>query len=231
VTISKYFEYIIAMIIVANRKKTKRVFKTTIFFILSLLLFFYFRNVACLFVLDIAESKARVLATNAISEAGVTIQAMDSFYGEFFCYEKNSSGDITLITAKPSNINKLYLVAQAETQRVLNKLSDTNISVPIGAFTGSSLLARSGPNVDLKLSIIAVSESAWNSCFYNEGINQTIHRLILRITTKLNILIPLNASDVIITKEFIISENIIIGKVPDSYITGLSQDNIFDLIP
>ena len=44
-------------------------------------------------------------------------------------------------------------------------------------------------------------------------------------------LVPMNADDVAVSMDFILSEDVILGRVPDSYITGISDDNIFDLLP
>ena len=67
--------------------------------------------------------------------------------------------------------------------------------------------------------------------YYTEGINQTIHRLIMRVTGTVRMLVPMNADDVAVSMDFILSEDVILGRVPDSYITGISDDNIFDLLP
>ena len=69
------------------------------------------------------------------------------------------------------------------------------------------------------------------SSFYTEGINQTMHRLIMRVQTTIRILVPLSAENVTVSMDFVIAEQIIVGRIPDSYITGISEDNIFDLLP
>ena len=53
----------------------------------------------------------------------------------------------------------------------------------------------------------------------------------MRITTTVHMLVPLKAQDVTVSMDFVLAEDILLGRVPDSYITGISQDNIFDLLP
>ena len=66
---------------------------------------------------------------------------------------------------------------------------------------------------------------------YTEGINQTIHRLVMRVQTTVRMLVPIRAEDIVVSMDFILAEQIIVGRIPDSYITGISEDNIFDLMP
>ena len=70
-----------------------------------------------------------------------------------------------------------------------------------------------------------------HSYFFSEGINQTLHRIVMRIETTSEIMIPFKTETVRLTTDLLISEDVIVGKVPDSYITGISEDNIFDLLP
>ncbi|MDR0696370.1 MAG: sporulation protein YunB [Christensenellaceae bacterium] len=216
-------------------KQYKRKLKKIKFLlILSLIIFsiyFYFDTIVFSLVIDIAESQAKSMALEAINEAGTLIRSLEGFFGDYYDYKVNNEGEVVLITANAANINKMHMTARSETQRALNKLNTANIIIPMGAFSGSSIFADMGPPINLKISLVATSETIWNSYFYNEGINQTIHRLILRISTKLNIIIPIKASDVFIEADFIIAEDIILGRVPDSYIDSLDRDNVFDLIP
>ncbi|MDR2266463.1 MAG: sporulation protein YunB [Christensenellaceae bacterium] len=219
------------MYTINKRTKLRRI--RLILFLASILgiIFLYFNNVVLLFVSQKAEFEAKVMALDAINKAGSIIRSLESFFGDYYDYKVNNDGEVVLITSNSANINKMQVAARAETQRALAKLSNSELTIPLGAFTGSSLLSDWGPDINLKLSIIASSETVWNSYFYNEGINQTIHRLILRINTQLHILIPARAADVNIIADFIIAEDVILGRVPDSYINGLNSDNVFDLIP
>ncbi|MDR0751773.1 MAG: sporulation protein YunB [Christensenellaceae bacterium] len=213
------------------KKKFKRARFIFVLILLAFIFFIYFQNVVLSLVVEIAQSQAKAMALDAINSAGSIIRSLERFFGDYYDYKVNNEGEVILITSNPANINKMHITAKSTIQRALSELNSTNIPVPLGAFSGSSILADAGPSINLKLSLVATSETVWNSCFYNEGINQTIHRLILRITTKLNILIPTKATDVLIETDFIIAEDIIIGRVPDSYIDGLDRDNVFDLIP
>lgn len=219
------------MLVVTSKRKLKKFLKNAAFILLLVLIFLYFNHVVYPLVLDIAESKAKVYVMNAINEAAVKIRSLQEFYGEFYKYERNNDGEIVLITANTGAINKMYMCSQAEIQQALNNLNKKVVELPLGAFTGSAVFAEYGPTVNINLMLVGASEAMWNSYFYNEGINQTIHRVILRVTTRMRVIIPLRASDITVNTDIVIAEDIILGRVPESYITGLSEDNIFDLLP
>ncbi|MFA5450312.1 MAG: sporulation protein YunB [Clostridia bacterium] len=219
------------MFVVTTKKKIKKYIKAGAFLLVLLLLVVYFFTVAYPLVLNISEAKAKALVMNTINKAADNIRKFEGFYGKFYTYQANSEGEIVLVSANTAAINNMYLFAQAEIQRQLNDLQNRAIEIPLGAFSGSSILAEYGPAININIVLVGTTEAVWNSYFYNEGINQTIHRLVLRLTTKINILIPAKTSNLTIFTDIILAEDIILGRVPDSYITGFTEDNIFDLLP
>lgn len=214
-----------------NKKKYKKAVKLLIWLLIAAVSFLYYINVVRPLVLDIAEANVRAAAINSINKAALNIRSFDGFYGEYYNYEKNNEGEIVLITANTASINNMYLFAQKEIQDALNKLNGDTIEVPLGAFSGSAIFSALGPSVSINVSLVGTAEASWHSVYYSKGINQTLHRIILRVTTNMNILIPLKAANVTVQTDIIIAETVILGRVPDSYIEGINEDNIFDLFP
>ena len=54
--------------------------------------------------------------------------------------------------------------------------------------------------------------------FKQAGINQTIHRIYVKVDTKVQVIIPFSNKFVEIGSEVPIAETIIVGDVPDTYI-------------
>lgn len=191
----------------------------------------YFNNIALPLVKELAEADIYAKTVSAYIAANSKIKTFSAFYGEFFEYEKNSEGEITLIKANSTNINSLTVYAQQSMQEAVDKLDDYKVELPSGAFTGLSLLADKGTPVKINVAPVGAVNVTLGSSFYTEGINQTMHRLIMRVQTTIRILVPLSAENVTVSMDFVIAEQIIVGRIPDSYITGISEDNIFDLLP
>ncbi|MCL2630446.1 MAG: sporulation protein YunB [Firmicutes bacterium] len=182
-------------------------------------------------VTGLAEARARVETLNAINDASIKIRNFAVFHQTFFNYEKNLQGEVVLVSANTSAINQLYILAQAEVQRSLNALTERTVPVSLGAFSGISLLSGVGPPINIRYNAIGYSEALWNSYFYNEGINQTIHRVILSINTTVKMLIPFRASDFTVSTDIIIAEDLVIGRVPEFYLSNIRGSNPYNLLP
>ena len=179
----------------------------------------------------ISTEQTRAVTLQAINRAGVNIRSFEGFYGEFYEYHKNEAGDIVLITSNHANINAMMLFAQKEIQDTLDAVENWEIRVPLGAFSGSAFLSEFGPEITMTVLPVGTVHIGLHSYFFSEGINQTLHRIVMRIETTSEIMIPFKTETVRLTTDLLISEDVIVGKVPDSYITGISEDNIFDLLP
>lgn len=53
--------------------------------------------------------------------------------------------------------------------------------------------------------------------FKSQGVNQTLHRLYLEVKCKVNILTPFKDIEKEITNQVLLLENIIVGKIPETY--------------
>ena len=219
------------MLIVSNKAKLKKIGRLLALLLIIFSIVAYFSKIVIPLVTDMANAEVKSLVTNKVNDASAIIREFSHIYDEFYTYEKNNDGEIVLAKANTSAINQLSIYAQKVMQDKLNSLNEEQISLPIGAFSGSAWLSNKGEPI--KFNVVPIGSSVYhlNSYYYTEGINQTLHRLILRIKTTVKVIIPMNASDVEVITDIVISENIIVGRVPDSYITGISDDNIFDLMP
>ena len=74
-----------------------------------------------------------------------------------------------------------------------------------------------GRNSILKCRLLGGVEANVVSEFTESGINQTLHRIYLDVTTDVNITTPFNIIGNSHTTKVLLAESIIVGRVPDSY--------------
>ena len=67
--------------------------------------------------------------------------------------------------------------------------------------------------------------------FENAGINQTRHRVYLKVSAQVRIVAPLSGSAIEVQTVVPITEMIIVGDVPDTYINVERIDDALELIP
>lgn len=101
-----------------------------------------------------------------------------------------------------------------------------------GSFTGFKLLAGKGPGVPIRISTIGNVETDLRSEFTAQGINQTLHRVYLQVVCEVSILTPYDDITEKISNQVLIAENVIVGKIPNTYynLNGLDNSNAIDII-
>lgn len=214
------------------KRKTKiKIIALLIVVAIVALIFMYYTKTVSPLVVETAEAEVKEMTSAIVNEATLRLKNYKAFYDEFYAYEKNDAGEITLVRANTASINLMTIYARRAVQEGLSSLTDGKIHIPVGAFSGLSLLADKGSKIEINVVQVGTAETKINSYYYNEGVNQTLHRLVLRVTATVRMLIPLKAEDVEVVTDIILAEDIIVGRIPDSYITGISDDNIFDLLP
>ena len=62
--------------------------------------------------------------------------------------------------------------------------------------------------------------SEFKSNFNSVGVNQTLHSIYIDVIVMVEIIFPLNKTTVKNSTPILISESVLIGKVPDIYLNG-----------
>ena len=101
-----------------------------------------------------------------------------------------------------------------------------------GSFTGYKLLSGKGPGVPIRISSIGNVETDLRSEFTAQGINQTLHRVYLEVECEISILTPFENITEKIINQVLIAENVIVGKIPNTYynLNGLDSKSAIDII-
>ncbi len=177
----------------------------------------------------VEEVRAKVI--NIVNYTNDILQALDFFYDDYFKLEKNAAGDLIAVVANTGLINQVNMIMQTEIQEQLNKLRNFSLTVPAGVFTGSVFFSKFGANVTIKVQTISNSYTEIKSEFVEVGINQTIHRLIITAFIVIEMLAPTKVPAKNIFNDVVLAENLIIGKVPETYMGDNFDTNYLDLLP
>ena len=179
----------------------------------------------------LCEDKAKSIAT-IISNNEATNVMKDHTYDELFTIEKDNDGNITMIKSNVIQINEIISDVAVKIQNSINERGKENIKITIGSFTGSKLLSGSGPGIPIKISSIGNVETDLRSEFSAQGINQTLHRVYLQVDCEVCILTPYNTISEKVSNQVLLIENVIVGKIPNTYynLDGIDSSNVLDII-
>ena len=205
-----------------RRKWTRKfAFVLTFAILLSVLLALYFyRRSMNPIILDIAQTRLKAETTMAINEAVAVALADCKDFSEFVSVEKNEQDDIVLLTANSALVNDLARNTAIITQKKISELHGFDVKIPIGTLSGIPLLSELGETVSVKVSPIGNVGCVFTSSFETAGINQTLHRIYLNVTSRVDLIMPTSHVEVETETPVLLCESVIIGKVPDTFLQG-----------
>ena len=118
----------------------------------------------------------------------------------------------------------LYLYLQMELNDQIYKLMTSfkylykdNVYINLGSVYGISVLKYIGPKFKIELETSGNIETNLKNEFQSVGINQTLHKLILNVTTKISVLTPFGSFGNPIESNVLLVESVIVGEIPDTY--------------
>ncbi len=164
----------------------------------------------------LCENKARSIATKVSNEQATSVMKQHS-YDELFTIEKDNEGNISMIKSNVIPINEIISDVANKIQEEIDKGGRKNVEIALGSFTGFKLLSGRGPGVKIRITPVGEVETDLKSEFIAQGINQTLHRVYLQVSCEVNILTPFDNMERNITNQVLLLENIIVGKIPDTY--------------
>ncbi len=168
----------------------------------------------------VAEVEARRLGIEAVNRVVTRRVGQVLNIENLVQYEKDQEGRIAAYRVNTPLINQVTAEAAEAVQGELKRLADLPFDVPLGALSGSTILSNSGPRLPVRLTPTGTVAIDIQQEFKGEGINQTRHRIWLKATAQMQIILPLTTREVVVTQELPLSETVIIGPVPDAFYDG-----------
>ncbi|MBQ3115611.1 MAG: sporulation protein YunB [Clostridia bacterium] len=193
-----------------------------LFLVLLILIsgFFYYKKVVCKQVVKICADYTHAFSTEAVNRAVLDSLSDGVKYTDVIEVEKNNDGEITLMTTNAVKVNALSREIVVQTADNLTKKLNAGIPIPILTFFGFSILSGYGGNVDLKTCSVTGVTCEFFSKFTSVGINQTLHSIYIKVISNVSIEIPLDNKSVRCETDVLISEAVLVGKVPSVYLDG-----------
>lgn len=139
-------------------------------------------------------------------------------YDYFVNLEKDTEGNVTAISANMSRINTLSSEILRSVIESTNN-GELDIDVPIGNLLGSNLLLGRGPTVPVKIIMLTSSFADFRNELSSAGINQIKHQIILEVRVEIDVLLPWEVKTTEVLSEVLIAETIVVGKVPNTYLS------------
>lgn len=214
------------------RKIRSKRFKKIIFsivllsFIILSLVFYYIHSI----VNPIIYSYSKIEVDRLVSVSGndaISQISSENLYNDFIKIEYSSDGYINSIKADIEKINRVSNILAQRMQSNLDNNTKLGIKIPIGTLSGISLLMGKGEKINFSINPIGSSICNFHTSFTSAGINQTSHKIYVSILSNVSLILPFKSEVVASKVDYLISECLIVGKVPNTYlnITDLQKLN------
>jgi sporulation protein YunB len=169
-------------------------------------------------VMVVADAEMRSKATEIVNRAIIDQYSKQFNYDEIIRVDKDLEGNIVMLKADTLKMNKIASDVALESQKKLKEIGVVGIKLPIGYITRNNILSYYGPTITVKMQPIGHVETKYSSEFESAGINQTRHKIYVKVKTSIRVIIPLRSNTVEVAHEIPIAETIIVGKIPSTAI-------------
>lgn len=182
-------------------------------------------------MVETCNASIKVTATQCINYAIAQAMSQNLSYDDLINIVTDSSGKISMIQANSVKINTLSKLINKVTLSELSNISTSVLQIPLGAFSGISILAGLGPKVNIEIFPYGDATCSFLSEFSSAGINQTIHKIYLSIDTSIRVVLPMKTITVKNAGQAVLCESLIVGEIPEVYLQSGRLNEMLNLIP
>lgn len=203
-----------------NKKSYKFIFIAFLLVSVFLIVYFYYNKVICDQIFKICGDYAYSCSSDCVNSAVLISLNGNISYDDLIKVEKNSNGEITLITTDSYKVNSINRQVSNNTSVLLKEKLSKGVPIPSFALSGISFLSGYGSVINLKTINTVSVVCDFFSTFKSVGINQTLHSLYLEVESTVNIQVPFNNKKEVCVTKILLSESVLVGKVPEIYLNG-----------
>lgn len=179
---------------------------------------------------SIAEAKVRNIATKAMNQAILDNFNADVTYKSLMTVVQDKDGRIAMLQANSTMMNRLASQTALSAQKNISNIDVQEVGIPVGTVIGGQLFSGRGPLIKLSVYPVGSVLTTFISKFEEAGINQTLHRINLRLAATVRVIIPGGGVTVQVVLESPVAESIIVGIVPTTYV-NVPKEDVLNLVP
>lgn len=172
------------------------------------------------------ESVAKIKANTILNDKVYDFLKENGLsYSELANITYGNDFDVKAIEIDSVKLNKIKSGIVSLVQKEICNNGDFSIDIPVGTIIGNGFTINRGPTIPINMIMSSAVESNVISTFEGSGINQTLHKIVLRLKINTYILMPWYRSNCILETDFVLTETVIVGKVPDAFTVVIESEN------
>ncbi len=200
--------------------------------LLSVVLYFGFEWRIRPIVATNAEASVRSLTARMMNNAVLEKLGSSVAYGDLVDVVVDQEGRVSMLQGKTATMNRIGAEVALLTQQKISEAGEQGINVRLGSALGSAMFSNRGPAIRVAISPAGSVTSSFVSKFESAGINQTLHRINLRLEAKVRILLGGRTVETVeVVGEVPVAESLIVGVVPETYVNVPEVGDALNLVP
>lgn len=180
-------------------------------------------------IVTISNERIRALTTDAVSSSVLDVMSENSSV-EYLKVTRDDKQNIKSVDMNTAAINDLAQKITLSAQKRINEIGNDGIKIPVGSLSGVTLFTGLGPDINIKIYLVGSTQTQIISMFTSAGINQTLHRLYINIAGSVAVAVPGLPSTIKTSTQVLMSEMIIVGEVPPTYLHSSTVGDMLDLV-
>ncbi len=212
----------------SRKRLIKPLFILVVFFCISI---WYYMIVLVPIIKTYCTAKINSLTEQALNLAVSNVINTTVNYDSIMSISYNNSGEITYISANQYIINTISREIIKDANERIKSLDEEYMNIPIGTLSGIAIFNGRGRRVRLSASPVAIIGSSFDSNFISVGINNTLHKIYLSITARVDMNLPIKRQTINVKQQILLCESVIVGKVPNMYFNNGISEKILNLVP
>lgn len=165
-----------------------------------------------------AEQEITAIVNDAVTAA---MADQGTAYADLVSVERDGGGKVSLLAVNSVKLNALRTLILQQVLTQVEGLDAQELGVPLGSLTGFATASDWGPVLPVGVLTAAVPRAEFSNRFIAQGINQTLHQILLDVTVEVTLLIPGGRTETSVTAQVCVAETLLVGEVPETYL-GLS---------
>lgn len=202
-----------------NRKKRRlrRVLLLAFLLLLTLAALLLFRYTP--YVRELIKNQIINAASSALYEA-VTEQLYSGTadYSRLVLFEKDASGAITAIHTDPAQVARIKAEVFAILDDYVSQMELHELGISLGTLLLPDLLAGCGAELPVRVLSLTTTDADFYSELTEAGINQTLITTSLTFSVDIVVLSAIGIQTLSVPTTVLLSQTVLLGRVPDTYI-------------
>lgn len=172
----------------------------------------------------VSQLKAKGMVTALINETIREELAGENDDEKLFIVKTGDDGKVQMVQANTPLINQKVASFAESLQKKYAEMEAVSVDLTYGTLLGSKILSQSGMGIKIKIMPLSVTRYDFETEFEGQGINQTKYKVYIVLESNVRILQPFSDHNIKIKSKVLVSEVVILGEVPDSYVNVPKED-------